>query len=246
MLISLIYSFLYLAPKGLLIAAAVLPAFILLVYVYRRDHVESEPRGLLLTLLICGILATVLAVIAESAGAAVLAFFLPGGENNPAYGVWMYFVIVALSEEGFKYLTMHLRTWRSPEFNCRFDGVVYAVFVSLGFALFENIGYVMMYGLGAALMRAITAVPGHASFGVFMGAYYGMARRSENRGEHGQSVFWRILAVLVPTLIHGMYDYIAATQAETVSTTFVVFVIVVFVLASVLLKQLSRRDEYIG
>ena len=202
--------------------------------------------GLLLSLLLCGVAATVLAVISESVGASVLAFFLPGGESDPAYGVWMYFIVVALSEEGFKYLALRLRTWRSPEFNCRFDGVVYAVFVSLGFALFENIGYVLMYGLGAALMRAITAVPGHASFGVFMGAYYGMARRSENLGRHGLSVFFRVLAVLIPTLIHGMYDYIAVTVTEEVSTSFIVFVIVVFVLAFVLIRQLSRRDEYIA
>ncbi len=246
MIRSLIYSFTYLAPNALLIGAAVLPAFILLVYVYRRDRFEPEPIGLLLSLLLCGVAATILAVIAESVGSAALAFFLPGGENDPSYGVWMFFVIVALSEEGFKYLTLRLRTWRSPHFNCRFDGVVYAVFVSLGFALFENIGYVLMYGMGAAVMRAITAVPGHASFGVFMGAYYGMARRCENRGEYGMSSFLRFLAVLIPTLIHGLYDYIAMSESESVSGTFVVFVLVVFVLAFTLIKRLSRRDEYIA
>ncbi len=245
MLRSLIYSFLYLAPKGLLIAAAVLPAVLLLVYVYRHDRVEPEPTGLLLSLLLCGVAATVLAVITETVGSSLLAFFLPGGENHPAYGVWMFFVIVALSEEGFKYLALRLRTWRSPQFNCRFDGVVYAVFVSLGFALFENIGYVLMYGFSAALMRAVTAVPGHASFGVFMGAYYGLARRSANGGEAGMSRLWRVLAVLIPTLIHGLYDYIAMSESENFSGAFLIFVAVVFVLAFVLIRQLSRKDEFI-
>ena len=228
MIRSLIYSFTYLAPNALLIGAAVLPAFILLVYVYRRDRFEPEPIGLLLSLLLCGVAATILAVIAESVGSAALAFFLPGGENDPSYGIWMFFVIVALSEEGFKYLTLRLRTWRSPHFNCSFDGVVYAVFVSLGFALFENIGYVLMY------------------FGVFMGAYYGMARRCENRGEYGMSSFLRFLAVLIPTLIHGLYDYIAMSESDSVSGTFVVFVLVIFVLAFTLIKRLSRKDEYIA
>ena len=234
MLISLIFSFLYLAPKALLIGAAILPAAVLLVYVYRHDRIEKEPRKLLLTLVLLGIVATFLAVATESLGAIALAWFLPGGEDNPAYPIWMYFVVVALSEEGFKYLILRWRTWRSPEFNCRFDAVVYAVFVSLGFALWENIGYVMMYGVGAALARAITAVPGHACFGVFMGAYYGLAKRSANRGETAVSRFWRILALLVPTEIHGLYDYIAVNETESFSTTFVVFVLVVFVLAFVL------------
>ena len=246
MLISLIYTFLYLAPKALLIAAAVLPAVVLLIYVYRHDRIEKEPRNLLLSLLLWGIVATFLAVLTESVGAVALAYLLPGGDSNPAYPFWMFFVVVALSEEGFKYLILKWRTWRSPQFNCRFDGVVYAVFVSLGFALWENIGYVMMYGVGAALARAITAVPGHACFGVFMGAYYGLAKRSANRDETAASRLWNFLALLVPTVIHGLYDYIAVNETESFSTTFVVFVLVVFVLAFVLVKQLSKRDEYIG
>ena len=242
---SLIFSFL-LSPNVRLIAAAVLPALALLVYVYRRDRLEPDPPGLLLSLLLCGVAATFLAMITESVGAIALAMFLPGGENHPAYGVWMFFVIVGLSEEGFKYLAMRLRTWRSPEFNCRFDGVVYAVFVSLGFALAENIGYVLMYGFGAAILRAITAVPGHASFGVFMGACYGFARKAENGGRREASRIWRLLAVLLPTAIHGCYDYIAVNESADVSATFTVFVAIVFVSAFVLVKRLSAGDEYIG
>ena len=102
MLISLIFSFLYLAPQALLIGAAILPAILLLVYVYRHDRIEKEPRKLLLTLVLWGVVATFLAVAAESLGAIALAYFLPGGEDNPAYPIWMYFVVVALSEEGFK------------------------------------------------------------------------------------------------------------------------------------------------
>lgn len=246
MIISLLFHFLYLSPKALLIAAAVLPAAGLLVYVYRKDRIEKESAALLRSLLLWGILATFLAVVTESVGAIALAYLLPGGENNASYGFWMFFVVVALSEEGFKYLILKWRTWRSPEFNCRFDGVVYAVFVSLGFALWENIGYVLAYGLGAALMRAVTAVPGHASFGVFMGACYGLARRCENRGERGKSRLWRVLAVLLPTLIHGCYDYIAVNESANFSLAFVVFVVIVFVSAFLLVRRLSDRDEFIA
>lgn len=246
MIISLLFSFLYLSPKALLIAAAVVPAVVLLVYVYRKDRIEKEPSSLLLSLLLWGVAATFMAVFSETVGAVLLAYFLPGGENSAAYGFWMFFVVVALSEEGFKYLILKWRTWRSAEFNCRFDGVVYAVFVSLGFALWENIGYVLAYGFSAALMRAVTAVPGHASFGVFMGACYGLARRCENLGEPSKSKMWRTLAVLIPTLIHGCYDYIAVKESATFSATFVVFVVIVFISAFVLVKRLSDKDEFIS
>ena len=101
-MLSQIFSFLFLSPKVLLIAAAALPAIGLLYYVYRRDRVEREPRRLLVSLVLWGVVATFLAMVTETAGSVALAWFLPGGEENPAYGVWMFFVIVALSEEGFK------------------------------------------------------------------------------------------------------------------------------------------------
>ena len=87
------------------------------------------------------------------------------------YQIILYFVIVAIAEESSKYFFLKKRTWNNPEFNCQYDGVVYAVFVSLGFALWENINYVLSYGFSTAIVRAITAIPGHACFGVFMGVF---------------------------------------------------------------------------
>ena len=242
---TLVFTYRFSNPNLLLIAAAVVPALVLLGYIYRKDRIEKEPNTLLARLLLWGVVSTFLAVVTESLGASALAFFLPGNENNPSYGFWMFFVIVGLSEEGFKYLVLRWRTWNSAHFNCRFDGVVYAVYVSLGFALWENIGYVTMYGLGAAVARALTAVPGHASFGVFMGACYGLARQEENRGAHEQSVFWRIMSVLLPTVIHGCYDYIAIMRSEENGETFLIFVALVFLSAFGLMRRLSRRDRFI-
>ena len=245
MIISLLFGYLFSDPKFLLIVAAVIPALVLLIYVYRRDRIEKEPGSLLLSLVLWGIVSTFLAVISESIGAVLLAYFLPGGENNRAYAFWMFFVTVGLSEEGFKYLILKWRTWRSPYFNCRFDGVVYAVFVSLGFALWENIGYVTTYGLGAAMTRAVTAVPGHACFGVFMGACYGMARQRENEGQRDLGAVWRALAVLLPAAIHGCYDYIAVSESTDDTVSFLIFVALVFLSAFVLIRRLSRRDRFI-
>ena len=124
------FLFLYMNP--ILIAAAVIPAIVLLVQVYRADRLEPEPPVLLLSLVLYGIFATGLAMLTEELGSALLDRSFP--RSSTAYNVLMYFVVVAFSEEGFKYLLLKKRTWRSPAFNCQFDGVVYAVFVSLGFA----------------------------------------------------------------------------------------------------------------
>jgi len=167
-----------------------------------------------------------------------------GEDGVAAYGVLMYFGVVACSEEGFKYLLLRRKTWRSPEFNCQFDGVVYAVFVSLGFALWENIGYVAMYGFSTALARALTAVPGHACFGVFMGAWYGMAKKYDNQGSEAMCRRCRRRAFWLPVMIHGAYDFIASGYTGLV-WEFFVFIIVLFILALRKVKKLSAEDEYI-
>ena len=122
----------------ILIAAAVIPAIFLLVQINKADKLDREPVGLLVSLVIQGIISTALAVLTERLGTAILDSLWP--ENALAYRVLMYFAVVGLSEEGFKYLLLKRRTWYSPDFNCQFDGVVYAVCVALGFALWENIG----------------------------------------------------------------------------------------------------------
>ena len=228
----------------LLIAAAVIPAIILMIQVYRADRLEREPTGLLISLLVFGVLATALAIVTETLGEDILLSFFD--ETDFGYLVLSNFLVVGLSEEGFKYLLLRWRTWRSPNFNCQFDGVVYAVFVSLGFALWENIGYVAMYGFGTALVRAVTAVPGHACFGVFMGIWYGAARRYANEGDMRGAHICRRRALWLPVLIHGMYDFIASLDFDYSGLIFIGFILVVFLAALRRVKIVSRNDRYIG
>ena len=227
-----------------LIAAAVIPAVILLLQVYRADRLEKEPTGLLISLLVFGVIATALAIETETIGENILLSFFD--ETDLGYLILSNFIVVALSEEGFKLLLLRWRTWRSPNFNCQFDGVVYAVFVALGFALWENISYVLMYGLSTALVRAVTAVPGHACFGVFMGVWYGLAKRLHGQGRDSASKLCRVLALLLPALLHGCYDFIASIESVHYGWLFAAFVAILFVLAFILVRRQARHDRYIN
>jgi RsiW-degrading membrane proteinase PrsW (M82 family) len=60
------------------------------------------------------------------------------------------YIVIAPSEEFSKYFFLNRKTWNSEEFNCLYDGIVYASCVSLGFALAENISYVIAYGFSVA------------------------------------------------------------------------------------------------
>ena len=227
-----------------LAAAAIIPAVVLLIKVYQADRLEKEPVSLILSLVFFGVLSTAIAMVLEQVCTAVLGSYLP--EGSVAYNAVLYFGIVAFSEEGAKYLLLKKRTWRDINFNCQFDGVVYAVFVALGFALWENISYVLMYGLSTALVRAVTAVPGHACFGVFMGVWYGLAKRLHGQGRDGASKLCRVLALLLPALLHGCYDFIASIESVHYGWLFAAFVAILFVLAFILVRRQARHDRYIN
>lgn len=227
----------------ILIVSAVVPAIILIGKVYKADKLDKESPALIKSLVLMGIISTFFALISERILSALLVRLV--SYESPLYNVLLYFIVVGFSEETAKYVLLKRKTWRDREFNCQFDGVVYAVTVSLGFALWENITYVMMYGFGTALVRAVTAVPGHACFGVFMGIFYGQAKRYDYLRCGTASRFCRVMAVVVPALIHGSYDYIASMEVENAGWYFVIFVAVLFVVSYSMVVNASRKDRRI-
>ena len=227
-----------------LILAAVIPAVFLMIKVYRSDRLERESHGMLLRLVVGGVLSALIALVSEWVLSGLLQLLVPS--SSALFDVLLYFVVVAVSEEGAKYFMLRRRSWSSPEFNCQYDGVVYAVFVALGFALWENISYVMHYGFQTALVRAVTAIPGHACFGVFMGVFYGFARKYENYGRPAAARVCRVLCVLFPVLLHGTYDYIATLEQTAGGWYFTAFVAVLFAVSYFLVGKISREDRHIA
>ena len=228
----------------ILIAAAAIPAIALMVRVYQADHMEKESPALLYTLVRAGILSSLLALVEERIFCYVLDQYVE--PNTVKYNVILYFGIVAIAEESSKYIFLRKNSWNNREFNCQYDGVVYAVFVSLGFALWENISYVLNYGLTTAIARAVTAIPGHACFGVFMGIFYGIAKKYDYAGDHFKRGLFTFLSLLIPMLIHGSYDYIATLEQQDAGWYFLVFIFVLFVVSYILVGQTSQEDKVIN
>ncbi len=143
------------------------------------------------------------------------------------------------TEELFKFLVLYLLVWKNPNFNEKFDGIVYAVFVSLGFAGVENVLYVMDGGMQTALTRAITAVPAHAIFGITMGYYLGIAHMyKELKGKY------LARALLVPILLHGIYDFILMVEIGWLLLLFVPYVIVLYIMGIKKMKVLSDTSIF--
>ena len=94
----------------ILIAAAVIPAVFLMIKVFRSDRLERESPSLLLRLAVMGVLSSLLALVEEWILEGLLGLLV--SEQSTAYNILLYFVVVAVSEEGSKYLFMKRATWR--------------------------------------------------------------------------------------------------------------------------------------
>lgn len=187
----------------LLLAAAVAPSAALIYYFYKRDKYEKEPRLLLLKAFLMGGGIVIPVLFVEHS----LNMFNTMDTRILSAG-YTSFVVAGLVEEGFKFLFFFLFIWRNREFDEMFDGIVYAVFISLGFATVENLAYVLSTGMSTAVVRSFTAVPAHALFAVAMGYYLGIAKFAAPR--YRQKYIW--LGFVNPVILHGIYDFILLSQ----------------------------------
>ncbi len=253
----------------LLVAVALIPAIFLCRYVYKKDRVEKEPVGFLLLLMFLGALtAFPVIIVSDPINGVIDGFFTLFAEeteqglllNKIPYHIYLFVsntVGVACIEEGFKWLVLFFVTRNSKHFNSYFDGVIYAVFVSLGFAAFENVLYSLDYGFSTAVIRAFTAVPGHMFDGVIMGTFYSMwnvkneASKLEKAFADKGVIRIRIpirgteelvLSYVMPVLAHGAYDYLCSVSTWVSDVLFVILLVVLYVTQFKRISSMSKED----
>jgi len=217
-----------------LFAIAVAPVVIIAFYIYYRDKYEREPFWWLVTALLAGGIVTVPVIYVERLLGIPLLYL-----SGLIHAAWNAFAVAAFTEEIFKFGALFLIFWRNPDFNEKFDGIVYASFVSLGFATIENLLYVINGGIGVGITRAFTAVPAHALFGIVMGYRFGLAKFYPE--EKKKQLF---MAVFMPFLLHGIYDFILMSQHEYLLFLFIPYVIFLWIFGLKRMKSLSDRSIY--
>lgn len=258
----------------ILTVAALLPAIVLCGYVFKKDKVEKEPVGLLLKLLLFGALCCYPAAEIEMFLSDILdavfsyetlTLLQAGNVSDYTAGVYGYilaenFVVVALVEEVCKFIVLLWLTRKNKEFNSLFDGLIYSVFVSLGFAALENVLYVFDGGIMVAVLRAVLAVPGHMFYAVIMGYYYSLwhikdkaATLEEKLKENSiiedvtmpfDSKNEKIKCLLIPILAHGFYDVCCSVGTDVSMLVLIVFVIFMYIHCFKKIKTMSKVDAY--
>ncbi|TCP31665.1 RsiW-degrading membrane proteinase PrsW (M82 family) [Scopulibacillus darangshiensis] len=175
------------------VSAGIAPGIALLFYFYLKDKYDTEPIGMVVKTFIFGALIVFPVMVIQYA-------FKSEGVLQGLFS--NAFILTGLLEEFFKWFIIIYTAYHHAAFNERYDGIIYAVAVSLGFATVENIFYLTAYGINYALIRALLPVSSHALFGVIMGYYIGKAKFSKKKKTN------LLTGLMTAALLHGLYDLI--------------------------------------
>jgi len=196
----------------LLIALAIAPGVAICLFIYSLQRLGKTSMRYLVTAFFLGAAATLPALAVQLLSEDV--------RNDPwHHSIWSYlwyaFGVVALSEEGSKFLVLRGYAYPKKVFREPFDGVIYGVMIGMGFATVENIEYVWQFGLETGVSRFFLAIPAHASFAVLMGYPVGRAKFTP---EHSLGLLLRGLGVAV--LFHGSFDFFLFLQQSREATKY--------------------------
>lgn len=227
---------------AILFFLAVIPVVVICTYIYMKDK-NKEPGPLLIKLFLLGIGSCFLVLLISGILFKIFPFMDKDTANMTFFEVMAYsFIGVALVEEFCKWLMAYKGAYSSKDYDEVYDGIVYAVYVSLGFAFFENLLYVFSnQSIAVGISRGILAVPGHAFDAVFMGYYLSLAKVYSHQGKKDLEKKNLILSIIVPTILHGIYDFCLFAANSLLLIAFFVFVITMYILSFKKIKQLAAQ-----
>ena len=225
--------------KLVLLFISIFPVALIAFIIYKADRREKEPIKELVKAFLFGVLSVFITLIISY----VLNVVDFDTENASMIEIFIYsFLSVALVEEFSKWICGYLFLRNNKEYDYMFDGIVYFVYVALGFACVENILYTFDSGIVTGIIRAISTVPGHAFFGVACGYYYSLYKKekTENTGNGKKYLF---LSLLVPILLHGFYDFCLFSQNTILIIIYLIFVVFLYIYSIGNIKRMGSMDN---
>ena len=220
----------------------ILPSLIWLFYYLKKD-LHPEPKRMILKIFIYGALATIPVFFIQINLSQLLSqiraslFFV---DYPIVIELLKWFLVIAFTEEIFKYLVVKLAVFRSRELDEPVDIMIYMIVAALGFAAVENILYLLVPSNTVSFLQTTIAI----SFVRFIGATflhtlcsaligYFLAKSCSRRKNRLRVA---LLGIALATLLHGLYNFSIITLDTplnfeipmTIIITLAVFVILAF------------------
>lgn len=227
--------------------SALAPVAVALWYIFKKDNAQPEPTQWLAKAFGYGVLSALLSFVFSTPLGAIFGMELDAEVYPSIFDAFAdAFLLAAIPEELAKLIMLWLLLRKNPHFDEKFDGIVYAVCIGMGFAGIENVMYLaggMEDGswIGMGVSRALFSIPGHFLFAVLMGYYYSVYHFGIDR-----SIKCKIKILAVPILAHGLYDGIIFCL--NIDENLAIVVIIIFLLFFNGLKKLgiSRINNLMG
>ncbi len=189
---------------GLIIAGiliAIIPTALWVVYFYRQDRLEPEPKTKIAEVLLLALLLT------AAVGLPLIGFFrLQDWANTDRFiSLLAYILVGGFVYETIKYFAVRFVVYATEEFDERMDGIVYGSIAGLGVATLLNLHQVVDnqgVALAPGIIYAVTTALAQASFGGVMGFFMAQAKF-----EH-RPVWWIPLGVSLAALLDGVYSWL--------------------------------------
>ena len=191
----------------LILISALTPVAVLLWYIYRKDKVQPEPTKWLLKAFGFGVLSTFLSFVFSVPACLLLGMEMDANTYSSIFDALAdAFLLAAIPEELAKLIMLWLLLRKNPHFDEKFDGIVYAVCIGMGFAGIENVMYLAGgiedgSWISIGISRALFSIPGHFLFAVLMGYYYSLYYWGIDR-----TLKAKAMILVAPVLAHGIFD----------------------------------------
>lgn len=217
---------------------SLLPVVILFWIYYLKENEPSVPGRVVIRFFAAGMLTVLPAVLLErgvyfvshqispiAASAFFTEFFTLEHLSELFVAFIIAFGVVALVEEGVRYLLLRFLFQRAVEIDQIVDGVQVGMAAGLGFAFIENTLYFLRlfqafdFGTLAVVffLRFLISTFGHIAFGGIMG--YELVRAFSypvGRSVHLRRAFW------IPWVIHGLFDLLLSIRLSAYTVLFLI------------------------
>jgi protease PrsW len=194
-----------LEPNTLLVAGllmAIVPTALWLVFFYRQDRLEPEPKTSIATVLLLALLLT------QALGLPLIreGFRLTDWATYDTVTSLLASVLVlGFVYQGIVYVAVRAAVYNTPEFDERMDGILYGTVAGLGVATLLNLRYVLDnngVALAPGVIRVVTTALAQATFGGLLGYFMAEAKFSH------RPVWWVPLGLIVAASLNGLFSWL--------------------------------------
>ncbi len=232
------------------ITFGILPSLVWLFYYLKKD-LHPEPKKMITKIFICGFLVTIPVFIVQI----ILSYFLNKVQSFALFAqlpilteILKWFLVIAFTEEFFKYLVVRKFVFSSSELDEPTDLIIYMIVSALGFAALENILYlfspiesiisfnqIIQTTLVITFVRFVGATLLHALSSGLLGYFLAIGFYKGNR------LKMTLLGMFTATLLHGSYNFSIMTIKNPL--VFLIPTMIILVLFGFILRAFAKLKK---